>query len=120
MCIRDRVSTGCMWEFAVPGINCPIFGEPAGSDLKSVSELSIFPNPATDEVFVNLSEYAGETGTITIYNNLGKVVTSKKVDEITTSLVNIQVPENNFGVHIVSIKIGNKKIISKKLMIDLE
>ena len=109
-----------MWEFAVPGINCPIFGRPAGGDLEVVSELSIFPNPATDEVFINLSEYAGETGTITIYNNLGKVVTSKKVDEITTSLVNIQVPENNFGVHIVSIKIGNKKIISKKLMIDLE
>jgi len=112
---------GCTWIVTVFVPDCL-----KGRSLRSAeegligdSDFSIYPNPAVDHVSINLSEYSGESGTITIYNSLGQVVLSKQIEEISTTPVYIPLEQVKFGIHVISVKIGNKKIISRKLMINI-
>jgi len=118
--IFERV--GCSWIIPVEVPNCseeaPVRSEE--ERLIGTSDFSIYPNPAMDHVSIDLSEYEGETGDINIYNNLGQVIISKQIEEISTTPVYIPLADKSFGIHLVSVKIGNKKVISKKLMINIE
>lgn len=118
-----QASTGCEWVTAALIPDCTPIQRPTRSTEQGqaiISDLSMYPNPALDHVSIDLSEYAGETATINIYNNLGKVIVSQKIEEVSATPVYLPIADKNFGVHIVSIKIGNKKVISKKLMINIE
>lgn len=83
-------------------------------DLNSVS---IFPNPATDEAFVHLKEFAGLSASIIIYDQLGQAVQSMDVATLTEAPVHFLTPDLQAGIYHVAIQIDNKKVISKKLVV---
>jgi len=86
-------------------------------DFHQIAKLSVYPNPANDEVFLNLNEVIGEKVEIQLYNYLSQQVYSKKLEKVskTTEKVPLQAYEN--GVYLLSIKVGHHKVLTKKIVI---
>lgn len=71
--------------------------------LKNIEDISIYPNPATDYVMINIPLYL-QGGNISIYNLTGKTVYSKTV---TTTSERVNLSAFNKGVYMVKIANGN-------------
>ena len=86
-----------------------------GIDLNA---LNTFPNPANDQLFINLKEFAGKKATIMISNQFGGVVTVQEIDELSNELVRIDLSDYINGMYIIRTKIDRQKIISEKFMVN--
>jgi hypothetical protein len=77
--------------------------------------LSLYPNPATSEVYISLSDKTYSNFDITIANSLGQVLQNKtNIDN--TSIATINVSNYASGIYFVTIKAG-ESIATKKLVI---
>ncbi len=77
--------------------------------------LSLYPNPATNEVYISLSDKTYSNFDITIANSLGQVLQNKtNIDN--TSIATINVSNYASGIYFVTIKAG-ESIATKKLVI---
>jgi len=85
-----------------------------GIDLKVVAT---FPNPAQNELFINLQEYAGQQGTITISNQFGGIVEEINIAELPSDLLSIDVSNYENGIYFMRTKIARSKIISNKIIV---
>jgi len=70
---------------------------------------SIYPNPANDQINIELNIIGNETAEISIVNTLGKTLISKNYNTL-VGLNNIKLDLENFaeGIYFVKIVIGNK------------
>ena len=77
---------------------------------------AVFPNPATEDVSIDLSGANGKPVDITIISLLGKVV---KQERISTPSVSYQVELDNIesGQYFIRIQPQGKRVVMKKLMI---
>ena len=77
---------------------------------------AVFPNPATEDVSIDLSSANGKPVDITIISLLGKVV---KQERISTPSVSYQVELDNIesGQYFIRIQPQGKRVVMKKLMI---
>ncbi|MFK7806322.1 MAG: T9SS type A sorting domain-containing protein [Saprospiraceae bacterium] len=82
-----------------------------------VNEFTIYPNPTDDQVFVNLKDFVGNAGVINIYNGLGQMVYSQKLEVIGDAPVRISTQDFSNGVHAVSVQIEDKKTMTELLMV---
>ena len=82
-----------------------------------INEFVIYPNPTANDVFVNLKDFVGNVGVITIYNSLGQVMHTENLDVISSEPVRISTNNMRSGVHAVSVKIEGKKVMTELLMI---
>ncbi|MFT6020814.1 MAG: hypothetical protein ACI9CQ_003620, partial [Saprospiraceae bacterium] len=82
-----------------------------------VNEFTLFPNPTDKKVFVNLKDFVGNKGTVEIHNALGQKVYSQQFDDIPSHPIAISVAGLSSGMHAVSVKVEDKKIITEMLMI---
>ncbi len=82
-----------------------------------VNKFVVFPNPATDEIFVNLKDFVGNAGVLQIHNGLGQTVFSQDLGVIPTDPVHITLAEMKAGVHFISVKVEGHKLMTEKLII---
>jgi hypothetical protein len=84
-------------------------------DLES---LSMYPNPAQDELNLNLKAIAGKEANIKIINNFGQVVQQVDIGKVENN--NVRIPLNNLenGFYQVHIQVDKGRAITKKLIID--
>ena len=97
-----------------PGCNTPEEVQAAclvGIDEITPEQISIYPNPATNELFITL-ENAQTISEITIYNQLGQNVLN---DKQVTGAVSISTLQP--GIYIVEVMVGDSKLM-KKLLIE--
>ena len=83
-----------------------------------IEDITIYPNPASANVFIDFKSYAGQKGILQIHNNLGQVITSERMDLIPSNPFRIDLNNTDAGLHIVSLQLENGTIISKKLMVN--
>ena len=80
-------------------------------DRKSI-QISVFPNPATNELFINLKSNEPQTVSLTIIDELGKKVMETK--EIKSTSGEIKISENisqlNPGIYFAILKNESEKI----------
>ena len=82
-----------------------------------LSEVKIFPNPADNEVNINLSAFSGLPVELKVYNPLGQLVITKSLEEAPKSSVLINLNALKAGIHYVAIKVDGRKLITKKMVI---
>lgn len=97
-------------------------GEVAYSEVKTINfpdlvDFVLFPNPASDFVKVNLETEVGEPVTITIYNNLGVLIKTFRVDEVYGKYYQMDIQELREGHYIVWINREGKRPVAKTLMV---
>ena len=82
------------------------------------NSINVFPNPAIDELNVNLSSLAGQSGMIQIHNQMGQLVQTVILDQINSTPVAIQLNQAPSGMYHLTIVadgqlVGNKKVMVK-------
>lgn len=104
--IDNNINNGypsIFWQNNSVGIN----------DIRANASFSIFPNPASNQVFINLKNYNKEKFKLNIYNQLGMIVKTVMINQ-TSNRINIS--ELNNGIYFL--KIDTPKGVScKKLII---
>ncbi len=82
-----------------------------------VYEFTVFPNPATDEVFVNLKDFVGNTGTIQLHNSLGQTLQTIDLGVISEHPIRIDIKDYKAGMHAISVHLDGRKVMTEMLVI---
>jgi hypothetical protein len=86
-------------------------------DLDPVSNIKIYPNPAIDEINIQLIVPGSQIVYIDFINETGKIVLSKSSESKTSFYNDIINVESLSGFHIIRIRAG-KNVIYKKVLIN--
>ena len=119
--VQAHLDHGCMLGDCISCGSTNYMINPNGNNISStkhgVTELEVFPNPATDVVDIHLHGTDLVNAQIIIYDNLGRVVFQRNLEEDQTTL-ELDLSNNIYksGVYIVSM-ISEGKSISKRLVI---
>jgi len=70
-----------------------------------VDVVGLYPNPATNQVFLYLKPHAGEQGEVLIYNAFGLLVHKYHFDKIPEAPFAIDITEYRNGLYFFKIKI---------------
>ena len=73
----------------------------------------LFPNPTSDELFVNLKDFAGKAATIQVYNPLGQLMDQVIVDELAEAAVRINVSDYRSGLYTIAVKVEDRKMMTE-------
>ncbi|MCP4121942.1 MAG: T9SS type A sorting domain-containing protein, partial [Bacteroidetes bacterium] len=80
-------------------------------------EISLFPNPARQSVFVNLRKYAGRKAHLELYNFQGILLKELPIDELPETPVRLDLTGMRNGMYTITIKVEGKRRISKIFVI---
>lgn len=85
------------------------------SDVKKITfesdpqQVSLFPNPTRNEVYVNLKAYSGEAATLSIFNTLGLELQRKSIVEIQEDAIKISTETLQEGLYFILIEVEGKR-----------
>ncbi len=78
---------------------------------------AIFPNPATDEVFVNLSVFEGRSAEISLITPLGQMIDSKQINEIGNEVIRFDLSKYPAGIYTIYVNLEGRRNFAKTLVI---
>ena len=83
-----------------------------------LEKLDVYPNPATNELFINMKPFIGKQAHILLTNQYGQVVREVKIDEIDAAPVRIETANMSNGLYMLTIQPSNgQRGISKKVVV---
>ncbi|WP_405569181.1 T9SS type A sorting domain-containing protein [Winogradskyella sp. Asnod2-B02-A] len=80
----------------------------------NVTRFNMFPNPAKENVTIQLASSNFETGSVNIYNIQGKVILKQITLQANTSVIDISSLES--GLYFVELTIGNASTVQKLIV----
>jgi hypothetical protein len=83
----------------------------------TTTQVSIYPNPASDFLKVDLSTYEGKEATISLFSTNGILKAQQKVDRATRQAVQLDIDKLERGYYQVHIQVKGKKAILKQVVI---
>jgi len=83
-----------------------------------ITSMDLYPNPAKQELYVNLTEYEGKEASVLIVNQYGKVVEEFQVAAISQEPMRIDLATYSNGLYFIRTKINKTKIITKKFLVN--
>jgi len=83
----------------------------------SLSTVTLFPNPATNEINLMLVDFIGKEMEIAIINSFGQSVYQHHLESVANQQFTINSSNFTNGFYIIRIKVDGQRIINKKLMI---
>jgi hypothetical protein len=87
------------------------------NDKNFDATFQIFPNPATDQFHVNLTNNSLENGTMDIFNSIGQLVSHVELGNEPTIQKTISLNQYKSGIYIVKTSLGNRTS-TRKLIIE--
>ena len=86
-------------------------------NFTSPDQFTLFPNPATTQVTVEVGQYMGKDIEISIVNQVGKRLVYQEIDGLNQRFIDIQLDGILNGQYIVYIESKGKQRIAKKLIV---
>ena len=80
-------------------------------------QLSVYPNPATDELFVTTQSFIGQQAVLQIQNQFGQIVERIRVDALTEN-TRIALDKLDSGMYYISAQVAGETVITKKIIIE--
>ncbi|MFK8009830.1 MAG: discoidin domain-containing protein [Saprospiraceae bacterium] len=80
--------------------------------------ISIFPNPAKNEISVNLKQYISKNVIVQIYDARGVLMEEKYLENLENPHPVFDLKKYENGLHIMAIKAEGSKMVSKKIIIE--
>ena len=77
----------------------------------------MFPNPAKDRLYVNLTKLVGQSGAIQIYDTFGRKVLEQKLDEIPEYPIAVSLDGFENGLYVLSVQTVGRKLVSGRFMV---
>ncbi len=97
------------WDYSVI-TNNPEIADP------TTENVNIYPNPASDKLYLGFGLFANKEASVEIYDIIGKLVYSSVVNPIFNPTIEIDLPKLETGVYVVSVNTGNT-VVTKKITI---
>lgn len=82
-----------------------------------IQKLKLYPNPATDYLFIEYDVIFVKEAKLQIYNTIGAVVYTKTLDERQDN-IKISVSDYKNGLYFCSLKIDGKLLNTRKILIN--
>jgi hypothetical protein len=82
-----------------------------------LNEISVFPNPAREELFVSLKPYVGKKGLLTLTNHYGQIIQQIELGEIKEELIQINTSQVLNGLYYINVQVDQQKSFTKKVMV---
>lgn len=79
---------------------------------------SLFPNPTRNEFFVNLKAFTGRRGSLSIYNNLGVLMSTASFDQVDQETIKCSTQDFPSGLYFVTLQIDGAKLRTQRLVVD--
>jgi Secretion system C-terminal sorting domain len=79
--------------------------------------ISVFPNPATEFLMLDLSTHLGKDATISIFNEMGQAMYQQKVESIGKGLVRVPLDAMDSGNYQINIAVKGKRNFIKKFIV---
>lgn len=100
------------------GGGLPLQAPTQGVDIAEAPghEVELFPNPATNELNVNLQQFIGSPASISIFNVNGQAINRLELDEVYEGVQNIDVHALNNGTYLMRIESAGS-VVNKKFVI---
>ena len=84
--------------------------------LEFSEEVSVYPNPAHDEAWIDLGNRIDQKTEIEVFNNMGQLIHRVPAHAIESNLVKLQIQSWENGLYLVRIKMDDKEVITKRLI----
>lgn len=78
-------------------------------ETSNPSCFAIFPNPASDELQIELKEYIGKSADVEIFNEVGKKMMKEKINRISSETTRFDISHFENGMYMVSILVDGVK-----------
>lgn len=108
-------------DFIVVG---PAASSTVNGGLSSINEvagrdISLYPNPASFVVYADLHEFTGEAAKLSVMNEIGQIVWTKEVNEITSEVVMINLAGNRFteGVYLLQMTTASGESVTRRFVV---
>jgi hypothetical protein len=86
-------------------------------ELMGISNLSVYPNPASDAAIVSFENITGSSFDFQLIDQLGRVILNKKdIQSIGSNLINVDLTNLSDGMYSIQLT-SNQNTISKRLVI---
>lgn len=97
--------------------NEPIYSATINVPFDGLFSITVFPNPAKEQIFVRLNDFIGASIQLKIFNALGHEVYQEKRSNSKEKLIAIPISDYQNGLYMLSV-IGKGRSSSKKFMIE--
>ena len=85
--------------------------------LELVQDITLYPNPATNNVFIQMNNFSGSNAEIRIVNNIGQELIKENVDEISDAPYELNTTQLSNGAYFVNVIVDGKITFNKKVVI---
>jgi len=82
-----------------------------------VNSFVVYPNPTSELLNVELKAFIGEPAEIQLFNQQGKLMESKTIQEVQNEIYSFNVSDLLSGTYVVSTKIQGKMRVAKQIVI---
>ncbi len=82
-----------------------------------LSATAVFPNPATNEVYIDLQDFEGRSATISIFNHLGQRMDFKAFEAIQPNPIRFDLSKYTGGAYTVYINMDGTKNFARKFIV---
>ena len=86
-------------------------------NFKRMVGFGAFPNPAREELNINLAEYVNKAVDIAIYNTFGKVITTKHIDNVSNAVEKFDVNDFSTGQYLIRVTSIGKRAATQQVMV---
>ena len=81
------------------------------------SEIVVYPNPTNEKINITLRDFAGNAGTVEIFNQLGQRQFVRNYSSIPMIPVGVNVSKFVPGIYTISIKVDNQRRFAKQFVV---
>ncbi|MCB9267513.1 MAG: T9SS type A sorting domain-containing protein [Lewinellaceae bacterium] len=81
-------------------------------------ELEVYPNPARDEVYVELGTFAGQSVSLVVYNRIGQPVKIIPTGAVEALIQIIKVADLPAGMYLMQVRSGEQVLVKKFMVVD--
>lgn len=78
---------------------------------------TVYPNPAQEELYINLNQFSGKQGEVAISNIYGQIVHQQTMESVSGAALRLSLANFVNGVYFVHFKMPNRPLRSKKFLV---
>ncbi len=90
------------------------------SSLESPYHIAVYPNPTDGELNLDLTQYIGRSVRIELYSIEGKLLQFREIEEVQTTMENLNLLQYAGGMYFVKIKSRNLPDATRRVVLQRE
>jgi len=83
----------------------------------NTTSISLFPNPAQDELNVKLEGFMGDRATLLVHNSLGQLMMERRVAQVEEPVIRLNTSQLQSGMYFLTVNVDGKGKFTEKFMV---